>query len=375
MTDMRVDGFRFDLAPVLARTRSGFDPESPIFAAIRSDPVLAYAKLIAEPWDVGPGGYQLGRFPAGWSEWNDRYRDTVRAYWRGDRRLLGAVAERLAGSSDLFRQDGRRPSASINFVTAHDGFTLHDLVAYNHRDNAANLEANKDGHSDNLSWNCGVEGHTCEPAILGLRRRQMRNLLATLFLSQGAPMLQAGDEFARTQGGNNNAYCQDNAISWIDWTQAELNGDLVEFVRACAQLRRARRELRRDTFFKGSPRHPGSADVRWLHPAGREMADDDWAHPDAGTLGMLLEARDGNSGDLLVLVSAGGPATDFALPAGQWRVALDTAADGSAAVRPETSGTWRVTSQSLVVLEAVGVRPAVAQPPESRQVWAHTRES
>ena len=216
--DMHVDGFRFDLATVLARDGKGFNENSAFFKALRDEPALAYIKLIAEPWDVGFGGYQLGRFPAGWSEWNDRYRDTVRAFWRRDGGMLGEFAERFAGSSDIFRHNGRKPTAGVNFVTAHDGFTLNDLVSYNERHNEANGENNADGHHHNLSWNCGVEGPTDDPAISALRKRQMRNLLTTLFLAQGVPMLQAGDEFARTQRGNNNAYCQDNELSWIDWS-------------------------------------------------------------------------------------------------------------------------------------------------------------
>src|SRR6202021_2485693 len=211
--EMHVDVFRFDLATVLGREAGGFNPHAAFFKALRAEPSLAYVKLIAEPWDVGPGGYQLGRFPAGWAEWSDRYRDTVRAFWRRDGGRVGELAERMAGSSDLFRHNGRKPTASINFLTAHDGFTLHDLVAYNERHNLANGESNADGHQNNLSWNCGVEGPTGDPAIGALRKRQMRNLLATLFLSQGVPMLQAGDEFARTPRGNNNPYSQDNEIS------------------------------------------------------------------------------------------------------------------------------------------------------------------
>ena len=241
--DMHVDGFRFDLATVLAREARGFNEHSAFFKAVRAEPSLAHVKLIAEPWDVGWGGYQLGRFPAGWAEWNDRYRDTVRSFWRRDAGKLGEFAERFAGSSDIFRHNGRKPTANINFLAAHDGFTLHDLVSYNERRNAANLENNADGTGNNLSWNCGVEGPTTDMAVVNLRGRQVRNLLATLFLSQGVPMLQAGDEFARTQHGNNNAYCQDNEISWIDWRLCAQNEDLVAFVRLLSRLRRRPRRI------------------------------------------------------------------------------------------------------------------------------------
>ena len=250
--DMHVDGFRFDLATVLARDGKGFNENSAFFKALRGEPALAYIKLIAEPWDVGFGGYQLGRFPAGWSEWNDRYRDTVRAFWRRDGGMLGEFAERFAGSSDIFRHNGRKPTAGINFVTAHDGFTLYDLVSYNERHNEANGENNADGNHHNLSWNCGIEGPTDDPAISALRRRQMRNLLTTLFLAQGVPMLQAGDEFARTQRGNNNAYCQDNELSWIDWGLREANGDLLAFVRRLAQLRRGHRRIQAGNLSQGN---------------------------------------------------------------------------------------------------------------------------
>ncbi|MCC7198482.1 MAG: glycogen debranching protein GlgX [Gammaproteobacteria bacterium] len=350
MTDMHVDGFRFDLAPVLARTRAGFDPQSPIFAAMRADPALAYAKLIAEPWDVGPGGYQLGRFPAGWAEWNDRYRDTVRAFWRGDRRQLGGMAERIAGSSDLFRNPGRRPWASVNHVTAHDGFTLADLVSYNDRHNEANLEGNRDGHADNLSWNCGAEGPSSDPEVQALRARQLRNFLATLFLSQGTPMLLGGDEFGRTQQGNNNAYCQDSPIGWIDWAMDAGQRSLLEFVRRAAALRRARRELRRDTFFKGSPRHPGSDEVRWLHPDGREMGPADWADPDSGTLGVRFESR--SARDLLVLACADKWPRRFRLPPGAWRCLLDSAAHDDAAGENIFIGERMLLPHSLCVLES-----------------------
>jgi glycogen operon protein len=330
--DMHVDGFRFDLASVLARDANGFNERAEFFDAVRGEPALAYVKLIAEPWDVGYGGYQLGRFPAGWSEWNDRYRDTMRAFWRRDAGRIGEFAERFAGSSDLFRHDGRKPSAGVNFITAHDGFTLNDLVSYNERHNLANGENNADGHHDNLSWNCGVEGPTTDAGINGLRRRQMMNLLATLFLSQGVPMLQAGDEFARTQGGNNNAYCQDNEISWIDWSLAETNRDLTEFVRSLAQLRREHEEFRRETFLKGTAARSGVKDVTWLHARGSEMTQADWQDPALRTLGVWFGGRSRSPGRFLLLLNADDAGHAFALPAagaagaaGGWTCRFDTA--------------------------------------------------
>jgi isoamylase len=327
---MHVDGFRFDLAPVLGRKRPAFNRHADFFNALRADPSLAYVKLIAEPWDLGPDGYQLGEFPAGWSEWNDKFRDTARAFWRGDARMQGELAERIAGSSDLFRYRGRKPTASVNFVTAHDGFTLRDLVSYNERHNEANGEDNRDGHAHNLSWNCGVEGPTSEPQMLALRERQMRNLLLTVCVSQGVPMLLAGDEIGRTQRGNNNAYCQDNETSWVDWDGVGAAQDLLAFVRRLIALRRRRPELRRETFLKGERGAGLSDDVLWLHPAGREMSTEDWRDGELRALGMRLAADDAASGgDLLILLSAGATRTEFTLPrtvAGLgWVRLLDTA--------------------------------------------------
>jgi glycogen operon protein len=355
---MHVDGFRFDLAPVLGRGPGGFDRGAALFATLRADPILAYVKLIAEPWDIGPGGYQLGAFPVGWSEWNDRYRDSVRSFWRGDPHVLGAFAERLAGSSDLFRQHGRKPSASINFVTSHDGFTLADLVSYNDKHNEANLERNADGHADNLSWNCGTEGASDVPSILALRQRQMRNLLLTLLLSQGVPMLQAGDEFARTQGGNNNAYCQDNAIGWIDWSLATANASLVEFTSALLELRRRRPELRRETFLKGGRRAGHGHDVVWLHPAGRAMSEADWNDPRGRAIGVLLDGSRSAAGPLLMLFNAGAEAIEFHVPAGvapgSWQLLFDTAAAAALAKGGATvqlASPVRLAARAAVVLE------------------------
>ncbi len=354
---MRVDGFRFDLAPVLGRDAAGFSPQAPFFNALRSDPLLGYTKLIAEPWDLGPGGYQLGRFPSGWSEWNDRYRDTVRSFWRGDGGMVANLAERLAGSSDLFRGGGRRPSASINFVAAHDGFTLADLVSYNDKHNEANLEHNRDGHTDNISWNCGVEGPTDDPSVRTLRLQQVRNMLATLFLSQGVPMLQAGDELGRSQGGNNNAYCQDSALSWIDWDLDEEQRALCGFVARVIALRQARRELRRETFFKGSPVAGQSTDVAWLHPDGHLMQAEDWNDPGLKRLGMRLgtRVREGQAapGDLLVLYSAEPQEGAFCLPGvddAPWRVLLDTS-DRREAGSMLTAGPTVLPAHCLLVLE------------------------
>jgi isoamylase len=349
--DMHVDGFRFDLAATLGRGQGGFDPHAALFSALRSDPVLSYVKLIAEPWDLGPGGYRLGGFPSGWSEWNDRYRDTVRAYWRGDVGHVPALAERLAGSSDLFRHGGRRPQASVNFVTSHDGFTLADLVSYAQRHNESNLEGNADGHAENLSCNHGEEGPSDDPGIVAVRLRQMRNLLATLLLSQGVPMLRAGDEFAQSQSGNNNAYCQDNETSWLAWP-AGASVDLTPFIAALTSLRRRRPELRRDTFFKGSPREGRQPDVRWLHPGGQDMTPADWADEGLRTVGMLLGATQESAGDLLLLASASHDPVAFALEpalAGRWRVCLDTAGQVQEAIIIRNE--LRLDGRSLTVLE------------------------
>ena len=291
--EMHVDGFRFDLASALARELHEVDRLGAFFDIIRQDPVLSLVKLIAEPWDLGQGGYQVGNFPVGWTEWNDKYRDTMRAYWKSDGGLIGEFARRLTGSSDLYGRSGRRPHASINFITCHDGFTLDDLASYNEKHNEANLEDNRDGHNNNLSWNCGVEGDTGDPGINALRARQKRNLLATLLLSQGVPMLAAGDEIGRTQRGNNNAYCQDNEISWLDWTLTEDRRRLLDFVRRMIRLRRQHRVFRRRNFFEGRPIHGSDVkDVVWLTPSGVEMTEEEWNKHEAHCLGVYL-AGDG----------------------------------------------------------------------------------
>ena len=269
--DMHVDGFRFDLAATLAREFYDVDRLSAFFDLVQQDPVVSQVKLIAEPWDIGEGGYQVGNFPGLWTEWNGKYRDTVRDYWRGEPATLGEFASRLTGSSDLYEATGRRPSASINFVTCHDGFTLNDLVSYNEKHNEANGEDNRDGESHNRSWNCGVEGPTDDPQILALRSKQMRNILATLFLSQGTPMIAHGDEIGRTQRGNNNVYCQDSELSWMDWSLCQTNGDLLEFTRKVVKFRKSHPVFRRRRFFEGTPIRTGAAGQRHrlAHP-GRQ---------------------------------------------------------------------------------------------------------
>jgi len=341
VTDMHVDGFRFDLAPALARELHEVDRLGAFFDILRQDPVLNQVKLIAEPWDLGEGGYQVGNFPPGWAEWNDKYRDTMRAYWRGDGGLIGDFARRLTGSSDLYGRSGRAPHASINFITAHDGFTLRDLVSYERKHNEANLEENRDGTDHNISWNCGVEGETMDPTVLALRARQSRNMLATLLLSQGVPMLTAGDEIARTQQGNNNAYCQDNPISWVDWTQDEPRARLLAFVRRIVALRHAHPAFRRRHFFEGRPLSGTEAkDIAWLKPDGAEMTEQEWNVGFARCLGVYLDGRrlgetdargrDVADDDFIVLFNAHDGPIPFTLPAfdgAGWLVLLDTARD------------------------------------------------
>ena len=301
--DMHVDGFRFDLGTALGRVNGEYSQDCAFFDAIRQDPVMAQLKLIAEPWDVGPNGYQLGNFPPGWAEWNGQYRDTVRRFWKGDKGQVAELASRLAGSSDIFGYRGRRPWASINFVTAHDGFTLQDLVSYNDKHNDDNKEANRDGHDANFSWNCGVEGVTDDPSVIALRDQQKRNLLATLLLSLGVPMLLAGDEIGRTQRGNNNAYCQDNEISWHDWLNIRPEDEALQrFARYLIELRRQHRVFSRPRFFRGEVvSEAGIKDITWLTPAGEEPTAADWSNPYALSLGYVL----------------GGAAGEFFTPGGQ----------------------------------------------------------
>ncbi|GAA4202510.1 glycogen debranching protein GlgX [Microbispora amethystogenes] len=371
--DMHVDGFRFDLAAALARELHDVDRLSAFFDLIQQDPVISQVKLIAEPWDVGPGGYQVGNFPPLWTEWNGKYRDSVRDFWRGDSRTLPEFASRLAGSSDLYATSGRRPVASINFVTAHDGFTLNDLVSYDHKHNEANGEGNRDGTDDNRSWNCGAEGPVDDPAINRLRRRQRRNLLTTLFVSQGVPMLLAGDEFGRTQQGNNNAYCQDNETSWIDWSQVGREPGLLEFVRRLGALRRAHPVFRRRRFFLGHSVGDDSRDIVWLTPSGTEMADADWQTGYAKSLGVYVNgdaiSEPGSRGEritdatFLLLINAHHENLTFALPGPElgaaWRPVLDTAdedpPDDAEAAEPLAAGSKvSVTGRSMRVLVCAG---------------------
>jgi glycogen operon protein len=287
--EMHVDGFRFDLAPALAREEYGFDRGSAFLHAVHQDPVLSHVKLIAEPWDLGEGGYQVGNFPVRWAEWNDKYRDTIRRFWRGDTGQLRELGYRLTGSSDLFEISGRSPPASINFVTVHDGFTLHDLVSYNDKHNMANGEDNRDGSNDNWSWNCGVEGPTDDPVILALRAKQQRNFLATLFFSQGVPMLCAGVEVGHTQHGNNNPYCQDNAVNWLNWSLSPTQQDLWQFTRTVSAIFHRHPVFQRRRFLQG--RSTGSAqlkDLTWVRPDGEEMSEEDWDAPEARCCGLQL---------------------------------------------------------------------------------------
>jgi isoamylase len=361
--EMHVDGFRFDLAATLARQFHEVDRLSAFFDIVHQDPVISQVKLIAEPWDLGDGGYQVGGFPSLWTEWNGRYRDTVRDFWRGEPSTLPEFASRLTGSSDLYEHSGRMPSASINFVTAHDGFTLADLTSYNEKHNEANGEDNQDGESHNRSWNCGVEGPTDDPEIRELRARQRRNLLVTLMLSQGVPMIAHGDEIGRTQQGNNNAYCQDNELSWMDWELEDENTALLEFARKAVRLRRDHPILHRRRFFDGSGTD-ALGDVEWLDLTGARMDDTDWQQSYARTVAVFLNgdaiSETGGRGErvvddsFLLLLNAHSGALDFTLPPGAygkaWTVVLDT--DGSA--EPGTvldAGTGlTVTGRSVVVL-------------------------
>jgi len=368
--EMHVDGFRFDLAATLARELHDVDRLSTFFEVIQQDPVISQTKLIAEPWDLGHGGYQVGKFPPQWSEWNDRYRDTMRDFWRGVPETLPEFAMRLTGSSDLYASDARHPTASINFITAHDGFTLRDLVSYDHKHNEANGEDNRDGTDDNRSWNCGVEGPTDDPEVLALRSRQQRNMLATLLVSQGVPMLLGGDEIGRTQGGNNNAYCQDNEIAWYDWDGAD--ADLLEFTRSLITLRRQHPALRRRGWFQGRPLHgSGVRDIAWFRPDGSMMSDADWQDGAVTSLQVLLSgsmalpnARGERVVDspLLLLFNAGFDAFEFVVPPSEiddpWHVRLDT-------VRGEhdqppgpvpVGGAVTLPGRSVVVMEQPGNR-------------------
>jgi len=360
---MHVDGFRFDLATTLGREEHGFDPGSGFFDTVRQAPALQHVKLIAEPWDVGPGGYQVGHFPPGWAEWNDRYRDTVRRYWRGDEHMLPELAARISASADLFDQRGRRPWASVNFVTAHDGFTLTDLVSYNEKHNEANQENNQDGHSENLSFNFGVEGPTDDAAIIAQRQQQKRNFLATLLLSQGTPMLLAGDEMGHSQGGNNNAYCQDNETTWINWQSQD--AALLAVTRRLIALRELHPVLRRLRFLHGNSTCPrGIKDITWFAPQGNEKTPDQWNDPLARCVGVLLNGRAGPTigadglpieDDLLLIIfNAHHDVVEFTLPTlpieAQWTRVLDTAQAEGAQDTLSMGATVPIKGRSLVLL-------------------------
>jgi len=371
--EMHVDGFRFDMASALARELHEVDRLGAFFDIIHQDPVLSQVKLIAEPWDLGPGGYQVGNFPILWTEWNGKYRDTVRQFWHGDKGVAGNLAYRLTGSSDLYEHGGRRPYASINFITAHDGFCLHDLVSYNEKHNEANGEGNKDGTDYNLSWNCGIEGPTDNQEVAKLRERQKRNFIATLILSQGVPMLLAGDEIGRTQKGNNNAYCQDNEISWIDWDLDKPRQELLEFTRLLTQLRHQHPVMRRRHFFQGR-KITGSEvkDLTWFRPDGKEMTDEDWNNPSTHSLALCLAGYAIEEVDergkqivddtLLILMNVHHESISFVLPAHnpkiQWKTLIDTReATGKRSIQLMKGGElYSLEARSLVLLQLVEER-------------------
>jgi glycogen operon protein len=376
--EMHVDGFRFDLAAALMRGLHEADRLSAFFDVISQDPVISQVKLIAEPWDVGPGGYQVGKFPHLWSEWNGKYRDTVRKFWKGDEAQIGEIAYRLSGSSDLYQHNGRRPYASINFVSAHDGFTLRDLVSYNEKHNEANQEGNRDGDDHNNSWNCGVEGPTSDPAVVELRARQSRNLMATLLLSQGVPMILAGDERGRTQQGSNNAYCQDNTLSWLDWSLDDERKEMLAFTQLLVRLRQEHPSLCRRRFFFGRRVHGADVrDIMWLQPTGEEMTDQQWTVGFVRCLGMLLNgetmhewADDGSivhDRPVLVLLNAHHEPIPFRLPTcgpnRSWELATDTT-EGTRTSRRvlPAQADYPLAGRALAVLRAAEA-PAIKRRP------------
>jgi len=366
--EMHVDGFRFDLAATLARELHEVDRLGAFLDIIHQDPVLSQVKLIAEPWDLGEGGYQVGNFPVGWTEWNDRYRDTLRSYWKGDQGMVGDLAYRITGSSDLYAHSGRRPYASVNFVTAHDGFTLQDLVSFNEKHNEANGEDNRDGNNNNLSWNCGVEGPTDNPDIQALRAKQKRNFMATLLLSQGVPMIRSGDEVGQTQLGNNNAYCQDNPTSWLSWTLKPEDRDFLTFVERVIALRKRHPVFRRRRFFQGRPIKGASVkDVLWLNPHGTEITDQEWNDSALQCLGMVLSGQGLDETDrrgrkisddnFLVLLNAHHDDVPFSLPTyhsnARWMAWMDTSKD--AGLMPsetyDAGAVYPLQGRSMVVLK------------------------
>lgn len=380
--DMHVDGFRFDLASTLARELHEVDKLSAFFEIIHQDPILSQVKLVAEPWDVGEGGYQVGNFPVLWSEWNGKYRDTVRSFWKGDGGLLCDFATRLSGSSDLYALGGRRPYASINFVTCHDGFTLEDLVSYNDKHNEANGEENRDGNNQNQSWNCGHEGPTDDPGIRALRARQKRNLMATLLLSQGVPLLLGGDELSHTQQGNNNAYCQDNELTWLNWDLGPEQQEFLEFVRRVAEIWRTQPVFQRRHFFHGrSIRDAGVKDISWLEPNGEEMTDEHWSAGFARCFGVRLagdiigdvdERGEPIIGDtLLLLLNAHHESLPFVLPVTKgdvdWELLFDTADPARRDIRYAASSEYELAGRSLTVM----LTRRVTDEPEGAVVPAH----
>ena len=361
--DMHVDGFRFDLAASLARAQDDFSPYSTFLEATGQDPVLSEVKLIAEPWDIG--AYDVGQFPAGWSEWNGKFRDTVRDFWRSTPSTLPDFATRISGSRDLYGHGGRRPSASVNIITVHDGFTLTDLVSYDSKHNESNGEDNHDGTDDNRSWNCGVEGPTDDPAVLDLRARQRRNFLATLLLSEGVPLLLGGDEFARSQSGNNNAYCQDNELTWLDWNAAAKNSDLVDFTARLCRLREQHPVFRRRQFFSGAPAHEHDRDdLDWYRPDGQLMTPDDWGASFARSVTMALSGATGDhtrpDDPSLIMLNAWWEPLDFTIPESlrglAWQVEVDTASPTAAGSMVDPEAPVRLTGRSLTLLR--GTQPA-----------------
>jgi len=372
--EMHVDGFRFDLAPAISRNGAGgFDHRSPFLSAVAQDPVLRRVKLVAEPWDIGDGGYQVGGFPVGWSEWNGRYRDAMRDFWRGTDGSLPDFAARLCGSADIYAPAGRLPDAGVNVITVHDGFTLHDLVSYNEKHNEANEEDNRDGESHNRSWNCGVEGPTDDPAVLALRRRQQRNFLATLFVSRGVPLLLAGDEMSRTQGGNNNAYCQDNPVSWLDWSAERRNDPLLAFAQSMVRLRRELPVLRHNAWLSGEEDDQGQRDIAWFSVWGLPMTQEEWDNPSVRCIAALLDGRRAAAqpgASVLLLFNASAEMVSFTLPdagvaPGEWTVRVDTEEDRvepDDAQRVEAGGKFELQAHALALLTQTPEEVAHALP-------------
>ncbi|HWI80406.1 glycogen debranching protein GlgX [Ramlibacter sp.] len=377
--EMHVDGFRFDLAPAISRNGAGaYDQRSPFLSAAAQDPVLRGVKLIAEPWDIGDGGYQVGGFPLGWAEWNGRYRDTMRDYWRGVDGSLPEFAARLCGSADIYAPAGRRPSAGVNMITVHDGFTLHDLVSYNEKHNEANEEDNRDGESHNRSWNCGAEGPTDDAAVLALRERQKRNFIATLFTSRGVPLLLGGDEMSRTQGGNNNAYCQDNPVSWIDWSDERRNDPLRSFAEAVMRLRREFPVLRHNRWLSGEPDEQGRRDVSWFSVWGLPMTQEEWDNPAVRCVAALLDGRVAAAApgeSVLLLFNASPDPVWFTLPdatvaPGEWTIRVDTAQghfEREEAMTIGAGGKLELESRAMAVLTQVPRDPEPPQEPADAQ--------